>query len=56
MGKLLRTLLKPQFKAWDLFLSLAKFAYNKVPSKATSLPPFKVVYGINPLGPLDLVP
>ena len=26
------------------------------PSKATSLSPFKVVYGIDPLSPLDLTP
>jgi len=34
----------------------AKFAYNKVPSKATGLSPFKMVYEIDPLGPLDLTP
>jgi len=34
----------------------AEFAYNKAPSKATGLSPLRVVYGLDPLGPLDLVP
>ena len=33
-----------------------EFAYNKAPSKATSLSPFKVAYGIEPISPLDLTP
>jgi len=49
-------LIKPQSKVWDLLLSHAKFAYNKALSKATRLSPFKVVCGIDPLGPLHLVP
>ena len=34
----------------------AEFAFNKTPSKATGLSPFKVVYGLDPLSPLDLIP
>jgi len=34
----------------------AEFSYNKTPSRATGLSPFKVVYGIDPLGPLDIIP
>jgi len=56
LGTLLRTLIKPHSKAWDLMLSRAEFAYNKASSKATRISPFKVVDGIDPLGPLDLVP
>ena len=33
-----------------------EFAFNRTPSKATSLSPFQVVYGYNPSTPLDLVP
>jgi len=40
---------------WDLLLTYAEFTYNKAPSKAIGLSPFKVVYGIDPFGPLDLV-
>jgi len=40
---------------WDLLLPHAEFAFNKVPNRTTSISPFKVVYGLDPLGPLDLV-
>ena len=33
-----------------------EFSHNRAPSKATGLSPFKVVYGIDPIGPLDLTP
>jgi len=56
LGTVLRALIKPPAKAWDLLLPHAKFAYNKAPSTATRLSPFKVVYGLDPLSPLDLTP
>ena len=56
LGTLLRALIKPHAKAWDLLLPHAEFAYNRAPSKATGLSPFKVVYGIDPLSPNDLTP
>jgi len=55
LGTLLQALIKLQSKAWDLLLPHAEFAYNKAPSKDTGLSPFKVVYGLDPLAPLDLV-
>jgi len=56
LGTLLRALIKLHSKPWDIFLPHAQFAYNRVPSKATSISPFKLVYARGPLGPLDLVP
>jgi len=56
LGTLLRALIKLQSKAWDLLLLHAEFAYNKAPSKVIGLSPLKVVYGLYPLGPVDLVP
>ena len=53
---LLRALIKPYAKPWDLLLPNVEFAYNRAPSKATCLSPFKVVCGIDPLCPLDLAP
>jgi len=47
-------LIKPHAKAWDFLLPHSKLAYNKAPSKATGLSPFKVVSGINPLSLADL--
>jgi len=49
-------LIKPHAKAWDLLLPYAEFAYNRAPSKAIGLSPFKVVYKIDPISPLDLTP
>ena len=34
----------------------AEFAYNKAPSRTTGVSPFKVVYDLDPLGPLDFIP
>jgi len=56
LGTLRRALIKPRSKAWDLLAPHAQFAYNKSSNKVTSLFPFKVVYGIDPLSPLDLTP
>jgi len=56
LDTLLRALIKPHAKAWDLLLPHAKFAYNKAPSKATGLSPFKVVYEIDLLSPIDITP
>jgi len=56
LGTLIRAFIKPHAKAWDLLLPHAEFAYNHAPSKATGLSPFKVVYGLDPLSPLDLTP
>jgi len=56
LGTLLRVLLKPQSRAWDLLLPHAEFAYNKTPSRTTGMSPFRIVYGLDPLGPLDLIP
>jgi len=56
LGTILRAFIKPPTKAGDLLSPHAQFAYNRVPSKATSLSPFKVAYGIDPLSPLHLTP
>jgi len=37
LGTLLRALIKPHAKAWDLLLPHAEFAYNRAPSKVTGL-------------------
>ncbi|CAL9121040.1 unnamed protein product [Musa textilis] len=43
-------------KDWDLKLAHAEFAYNRSPSYTTGRSPFEVVYGLNPLTPIDLIP
>jgi len=56
LGTLLRALIKPHAKAWNLLLPHSEFAYNRAPSKATGLSSFMVVYGIDPISALDLTP
>jgi len=50
----LRALIKSNLKSWDQLLVHSEFAYNRSPSKTTSLSPFKVVYGVESLSQLDL--
>jgi len=40
----------------DKHNSRDEYAYNRVVHKTTNISPFKVVYGFNPLSPLDLLP
>jgi len=56
LGTLLRVLAKKSTKGWDELLRNTEFAYNRVPSKATGLSPFQVVYGFNPCTSIDLTP
>ena len=56
LGALLRALIKFNSNAWDRILPHAEFAYNMAPSKTTNLYPFEIIYGVEPLGPLDLIP
>jgi len=40
----------------DEYLSHIEFEYKRVVHKTTNISPFEVVYGFNPLSPLDLLP
>nr|KYP34005.1 Transposon Ty3-I Gag-Pol polyprotein [Cajanus cajan] len=53
---LLRVILKGNKKTWDECLPHIEFSYNRVVHRTTSLSPFDVVYGFNPITPLDLIP
>jgi len=53
---LLGALIKLQSTAWDLLLPHGEFSCNKARRKATGLSPFKILYSLYPLGPMDLVP
>ena len=56
LGSLLRALIKKNKKSWEDILPIAEFAYNRTPHSTTHHSPFFVVYGFDPLTPLDLVP
>nr|KYP33230.1 Transposon Ty3-I Gag-Pol polyprotein [Cajanus cajan] len=56
LSTLLRVPLKGNKKTLDDCLLHLEFAYNRVVHKTTNLSPFEVVYGFNPITPLDLLP
>nr|GEV45590.1 putative ribonuclease H-like domain-containing protein [Tanacetum cinerariifolium] len=56
LGNLLHSLIGDNAKQWDLILPQAEFAYNRSVNRTTSKNSFEVVYGRNPITPLDLVP
>ncbi|GJR18893.1 putative ribonuclease H-like domain-containing protein [Tanacetum coccineum] len=56
LGNLLRSLIRDNTKQWDLILPQAEFSYNRLVNRTTYKSPFKVVYGRNPITPIDLVP
>ncbi|GJS97464.1 RNA-directed DNA polymerase [Tanacetum coccineum] len=56
LGNLLRNLIGDNAKQWDLILPQAEFAYNRSVNRTTGKNPLEVVYGWNPISPLDLVP
>jgi len=56
LGTMLRAIMKGNHKSWEEYLPHIEFAYNRVVHKTTNASPFEVVYGFNPLTPLDLLP
>uniref|UniRef100_A0A2N9FZ08 RNA-directed DNA polymerase n=1 Tax=Fagus sylvatica TaxID=28930 RepID=A0A2N9FZ08_FAGSY len=56
LGNLLRSFVGKNIRQWDLLLAQAEFAYNRSPSQTTGHSPFEAVYGLNPIGPLELAP
>jgi len=56
LGNMLRAVLKGKLTSWEDYLPIVEFAYNRTFHSSTSKTPFEVVYGFNPLTPLDLLP
>ncbi|KAM7519337.1 hypothetical protein LguiB_018299 [Lonicera macranthoides] len=56
LSTLLRAIIKKNLKIWEDCLPHAEFAYNRSVHSATKYSPFEIVYGFNPLSPLDLTP
>lgn len=53
---LLRAIIQKNLKQWEKCLPHVEFAYNRAVHSTTSYSPFEVVYGFNPLTPLDILP
>ena len=43
-------------KQWDMILPQIEFAYNRSLHQSIGMSPFEIVYGVNPIDPLDLLP
>ncbi len=56
LSTLLRSVLTRNLRMWEECLPHVEFAYNRVVHSTTKMSPFEVVYGFNPLTPLDLLP
>ena len=56
LSTLLRAIIKKNLNSWEECLPHVEFAYNRTVHSATQFSPFEVVYGFNPLTPLDLIP
>ena len=56
LSALLRVLIKKNIREWEECLPIAEFAYNRARHSTTGKSPFEVVYGFNPLSPLDILP
>ena len=49
-------LIKKNIKEWEECLPIVEYAYNRARHSTTCKSPFEVVYGFNPLSPLDILP
>ena len=55
LSTLIRVLIK-NIKEWEECLPIAEYAYNCARHSTTGKSPLEVVYGFNPLSPLDILP
>ena len=56
LSTLLRTIIQKNLKSWEDCLPFIEFAYNRSVHSTTDFSSFEIVYGFNPLIPLDLLP
>ena len=56
LSQLLRVCLKRNLTSWEETLPFVEFAYNRHVHKTSGYSPFEMVYGFNPLAPIDLLP
>ena len=55
LTQLLRAVIQKNLKNWEDCLSFIEFAYNRSVHSTTEFSPFEIVYGFNPLTPMDFI-
>ena len=55
LTQLLCIIINMNLKTWEDCLPFIKFAYNRTMHTTTFYSPFEIIYGVNPLTPLDLM-
>ena len=55
LSKLLKTSVGKNLKSWEACIPHVEFAYNRTVHSTTDFSPFEIVYGFNPLTPMDLL-
>jgi len=55
LSKLLRAIIQKNLKNWEGYFSFIEFAYNCSVHFTINYSPFEVVYGFNPITPLDFI-
>jgi len=53
--QMLRAIIRKNLKNWEDYLPFIEFTYNRSVHSTTDYSPFEIVYGFNPLTPLDLI-
>jgi hypothetical protein len=56
LSQLLRAIIQKNLKNWEECLPFVEFAYNRTMHSTTGFSPFEIVYGFNPLTPMNLIP
>lgn len=56
LSTLLRAIIKKNLRTWEECLPHVEFSYNHAKHSASKYSPFEIVYGFNPISPLDLMP
>ncbi|RDY09018.1 hypothetical protein CR513_06694, partial [Mucuna pruriens] len=54
LATLIRAIIQKNLKSWEKCLPYVEFAYNRIVHSTSSYSPFEIVYGFNPLIPLDI--
>ena len=56
LGQLMCVIINKNMKSWNEILPHVEFTYNRAMHSTAHYSPFEIVYGFNPLTPLDLSP